>query len=445
MSDLKEIFRDFQTLMGKLFKAIPAEQSVSVQNLYEQVWTASLEGEDWMWLIDLYVDEASGSISALFAKEGKLFMSPVSLSDSGATLGEMTQVKEVFEPVVNSIRVRQSVDGTSRWFLISSSTVLNRSGYFNTKELFDKFVEQSESGKNPYATFYHLEEVMKLGSVDWIAREGNLLLMSGLFDDSELGRLMKEAIEKDPDYWGSSISFYPYDHKMVKITESISLPAYTDGELIEVSFLPEKEACALLTSAVAQGRNKLMEERILNALKKLTDGDESLLETLVDKIDSANGVITKEGLLHQSTETTEVTEVTEEAAEESAGSGQVEEIVLDESLIKTVVNQLADHPSMNEFRLLSEQRFQDLQQSIESLTRSLEELRTAFGASTTSVDQRLKRMEKPVAELQQQTQNDLPRNSTQRVVVYRPSLQETGEEEKLNPSDLAEQTLSRIR
>ena len=88
-----------------------------------------------------------------------------------------------------------------------------------------------------------------MGMTDWVARDGNLLLASGLFDkDSKIAECMQRAYDDNPEYWGASISFWPLDGHMEQIAEGISVPMYTDGEFEEISILAEKDANCLFTA-----------------------------------------------------------------------------------------------------------------------------------------------------------------------------------------------------
>lgn len=244
-----EIFDSIRDISSKLFHRLK-EESVSIPNLYEQVWSKLMELPEWTWLLDLYVDESNNQIFAIVSKEGLIYRAEVTLRNDGIDLGELIQVKEVFEPVSNKLLIRRQADGLTRWFLIASSSVLNRSASIDSSKLFDNLIKRSyDSNKFPYLTYYHLGETLKMGMTDWVARDGNLLLASGLFDkDSKIAECMQRAYDDNPEYWGASISFWPLDGHMEQIAEGISVPMYTDGEFEEISILAEKDANCLFTA-----------------------------------------------------------------------------------------------------------------------------------------------------------------------------------------------------
>jgi len=471
MADMRSIFNSLRDVLGQVFKELPEnepikvpnDQSVSIQNLYEQVWNASMTSEEWMWLIDLYVDESSGTISALFAKEGKLFMAPVTLDVDGAILGEMIQVVEIFEPVKNTFRIKQMKDGSVRWFLLASSTVLNRMGYFNTKSLFDNMNKRAQdTGEYPYLTFYHLGESMKMGTTDWVARDDNILLASGVYyDDDWLADVVRKAQEREPEYWGSSISFWPYEKEKITVSEGVTLDAYTDGEYEEISILPEQDACALLTAMISQRKvESAMDARVKDALSKLADGDEELLDKLIERSDSANAKIQNEGLLHQSSSGSKpeivapVVTITQESesssveepsqdSEPAQTSDQTREVEIDDSLVDTIVERLVNDPRIS-------QSIEDLRTSYDSLNQSLLDFQTAISEridqlslTLTSTDQRIKVLEKPVEEIKKEVVQNLSRGQTRTRVVVRPSEQNANV--KKDSRSIAEETLQNIR
>jgi hypothetical protein len=448
MADLRSVFVNLQGILRDLFTNLPQEQSLGLQQLYEQVWNASADSEDWMWLVDLYIDERNGSISALFAKDGKLFMSPVTIADTGAVLGQLQEVKTEFQPIANSIRVHQGLNGEpDRWFLIASSTVLNRMGYFNSQELFDNLIKHSvDTGKYPYLTFMHLGEAMKMGMTDWVARDGNIMLASGTFEDNEIARLMKQAWIAEPDYWGSSISFWPSAHRMLTIAEGIDIPVYTDGDFEEISTLPELDACCLMTAMVAQRKVKQgMDKRVEDALLKLAGGDAHIFEDLKAKVDGANTQIQTEGLLHQAAspadDTTPVVEPVVTASVVEPADRAQQELVLDESLTLKIVEQLASHPSVLQTFAASEVRLAAMEQS-------LTEIQAKLDGFLVKTDQRLAVIETPVAQQVDETLKNLSRSQLKPKVVYRPSEQTPDPAtpaHKQSAAEIAEQTLANIK
>lgn len=456
-SKLAQIWLHLQEIARDLFPMLKKEQSMSMSNIFEQIWLSTMEMDERNFLIDLYVDESSGSISALFAREGKLFLAPVSVSDSGASLGEMIQVKEVFEPVKDSFRVIQTATET-RWFLVSSSTVLNRMGYFNTKELFDKLVQRCEqTGKYPYLTFMHLGPVLQMGMTDWVARDGNLLLASGTFDGSENARLMQKAYSDDPEYWGSSISFWPLKSETVEISRGVTLPAYKDGILEEISICPESDACCLLTSLVSQRKvNQTMDPRTLEALKKLVGSDEEKLADLVQRVDGANEKIVTEGLLHQTTseETPEHVEETSEVEKapvaEPAPETQEEEkeapvIEIDDALVAQIVEQLTAHPAITGALKAQAEQLDSIQQSIADLQSSLTKSQSEYSAEVQTLSQRVEKIEAPEKVKQADWLAGLSRSQVAPKATYRPSQQEPVTQTAPSAAEIAESTLANIK
>jgi hypothetical protein len=457
---LKEIFSAIGKLGGQLFQNRKLKkESVSFSNLYEMVWTATWDLQDWFWLVDLYVEETTGELFALFAKEGLLYKAPITVETSKISIGEIVQVQEVFNPVQNGLMIRNQADGTSRWFLISSSSVLNRSASIDSTQLFDNLVKRcQDTGKYPYLTYYHLGAPLKMGTTDWVARDGNLLLSSGTFEkDNKIAECMKEAYEKDPSYWGASIAFWPYKGQMEPIAEGISVPMYTDGEFEEISILAEEHANCLFTSLYSNGKVTHMRDDLVKQINVLTGGNKELTDKIVSAVDSTNEDIQKNGLITRqapdidpatppaetppgSTTAPASPPASSEVSPTEPATSKVVEV--DDELVKDIVQQMVKEPIVSE----ALKPIANLTQSIEDFKKSFEtrmaSLETQSSETKSSIEGRLQKLELDDKAKKEEWEKNLPRSPAVKIQYRAKAGSEL--EEKPSPAEIAAQTLEKL-
>lgn len=473
MGLLAEVYETVKTLAQKLFPILEKKkQSTSLQNVYEQVFYAGIEADMWMWLVDLFVNESTGAISAIFSLEGLIYQAPVTVAADHVTIGALTQVTTEFRPVGGSpdtsgqtpVSTEAGMMGYSkfvvhqatekepaRWFLISSSTVLNRNAQMNARSLFDDLAAQdlTGAGEHPavYLDFFHIGEATNMGTVDWVGRDENLLIASGLFNDGLMAECMQKAWTDDPDYWGSSISFWPLEGKMVEIADGISVPGYTHGYLDSITMLPEKDACCLMTALQVKGK-VTMQKEIEDALKKLAGGDEALFSKLETQVNSANDKIVTEGLIHLSASLTApaVPEVPAVIVEVPAPVvAEMPEFELSDEAVTRIVQMVTEHPTFTEAMGASAKTLQSVTDQFTVLNQAVAELKGLVQISTTSVEQRFSKLEKPLEDHVQQVINDMPRNAgATKVVLHRPSI-ESVKVEKKAAAEIAAETLANLK
>lgn len=273
------------------------DRAMSMSLMSEQIWTEIMESNYYAWPIDLYVD--GGNIFAIVTAEGKLYQVPVSLDEASqeVTLGEWVQVIEEFVPIPRSLRVTRQTDGRARWTSIASTAILNRMGEIDAMELFDDMIARVAEEGYPYLTFFHTDEVLKMGECDFLARDGVVYVASGLFDDTELGRQAAAGIEADPDYWGISIGFLPSEPpEMAEVMPGVKIPVYKRGVHKELSILPEQMAAAWFTTVNCMEVNRMKKE-IAEALRKLIGNEEA--EKWVTKVDGVNRAAEEDGMIRR--------------------------------------------------------------------------------------------------------------------------------------------------
>jgi len=291
------LLNTFQSAIDALFPQraqFENQRAISGQSLVEQVNIQLVAKDEYAFIHDLYFDD-SGALFAIASSQGKLYRVNIQIGDNTVTLGEWVEVVIEFPPVASGeetppaaeteepetqsrMVIRQQPDGRYRWISISCSSVLNRTGEIDSRELFDRFIQHAqESGKYPIRQFYHAGEKFRTGQCDFIGRDGYLLITSGIYDDTELARREVAARLKDPDYWGESIGFKILANPvMITIEAGIQLPVYTDGVFEEISTLPETRAASWMTATpTVKEVTRMLSKAQMEQFIKLFDGDET--------------------------------------------------------------------------------------------------------------------------------------------------------------------------
>jgi hypothetical protein len=431
------------------------------------------------FMIDLYYDK--GSFFALTTVDGKLYRQNLIVAGDTVVLGTANEIDlDQYRSKLkrNRISVHRQADGSYRWMVIAATAVINRMGEIDSTELFDNFIRHIEKGESsyPYLTFFHMKEKMRMGTADFIDRDGVCLIVSGLFDDSKLAKYAARALADDPDYWGISIGFLGAEPKNEVIAEGIEVPVYRDGVIHELSLLPEIEAAAWFTKNTKPMEVNRMKERIMDALKKLVGGDEAAVAELAQAVDGVNERVANENLVSRSADeasqgagvtdapiaeakTEPKTEIppAEGEAEKvdrsgkadpvNGESGTVQEVVIDDETMGKIVAALAQSEQIVELRRSYEaekQRSADLEAQVADLTKTV-----------ASLTKRVETLSKGEEAKKREYQQDMPARRKLHV-TYRPSGKPTGnvgEEVARNSEgiddvsyqDIADDTLSRFK
>lgn len=306
---------------------LAAVRAVALNDVFKQVLDQGYEKYPGAWLNDLYED--NGAMFAVFAQDGKLYRSPVTIDNGTATLGEWVQVLVEFADVPGGgepeakppygdgmylsksgrVRTRTNIirqaDGKVRWLSVSCTAVLNRVGEIDSTELFKSFEKNfnaRQAGDAPVLrNFFHAGEPFRVGVCDYVAADGYCFITSGLFDDSDIARAEISAREKNPDYWGESIEYTPTsDPVMLRVGDGIAIPTYNAGIFTGVATLPEDKAAALFTTTYQEVIRMLNQDQ-MTALVSLFGGDEKAAkEWLESNPDALNRMIPKAGLIARS-------------------------------------------------------------------------------------------------------------------------------------------------
>jgi hypothetical protein len=332
--------------------------------------------------------------------------------------------------------------------------------------LFDNLIQRCEStGKYPYVTFFHLEEAFKMGMVDWVGRSDNLMLASGIFDETEIAQAMIEAIESDPEYWGSSICYWPIERMKVEVIPGIEIPVYVDGEFEEISILPEQEANCLFTSLKMEGMGKVsvMEQRLIDAILKLAGGNKALADELVERADKINFSIEDKKLITQATESIQppaeepvIVTVSDPVAEELEVPAPADEstpnetkdvIEITEEMMSLITESAIASPKFGEKVKEAVDEASD-KEVLPQLRQALDELKASYDLTVLDLKTRLESLEKSDTSKKTEWLADLPKNAASKTtVIVRPSQKhsKSDKDEKESLAAIAEETLSKVR
>jgi len=241
--------------------------------------------------LDIYFDK--GRMFVLATGDGRLYRFAVNVKNGNVSLSERTEITE--ERATQSFQIIRE-NGKVRWLAIAASSVLNRSGEIDSTKLFDSFVDFIDrSGIYPVLDFFHTRDEVRLGQSDFVARDGNLYISAGTFDDTEIARAAIETLEKTPDDWGLSISYLKTQEPvMTRVADGIDIPVYTEGINDFISVLPKTRACNLFTVIGTQGVERMKKE-VFDALVSLVGPERA--KTFSANVDQTNRVIDEQRLI----------------------------------------------------------------------------------------------------------------------------------------------------
>jgi len=351
----------FYTMLKDFFSSTE-KRAMSLDDLLYGLYDDVYERSPMAYINGFYVND--GKLFTVIADNGKLFKAGITLEGQEANLDEEweevvidftprsglehEQIREIIENKNKEYtQIMRQDNGRWRWVSISCSAVLNRVGAIDSRELMNSFIHAIDAGAEyPYRDFFHLGEQFRTGQADYIAREGYLLITSGLYDeDNELAELEIAARNKDPEYWGDSIEFITAENpELVEVMDGVEIPVYNSGVLRAISTLPEKDAAALFTSQTNLEEVTRMNDREFAAFKKLFGDDEEKARAFLDRtVDPTNRQIEGDNFVARTSEEPEVEPVTEtpvepvEAVEDEVpvetegGNEVVTELELDEA------------------------------------------------------------------------------------------------------------------
>lgn len=339
-------------------------QAKSLSEIYydicEMIYLMDMAEDTYTHIVDFYIDDESKEMFVIVAQNGRLYKIPVGVFGGNVALGvDKYELDLNPERQQRSLTIFRQANGHYRWLSIAGTTALNRSGEIDSKELFDSFIEHiNKTGEYPILNFYHQGDNSRLGIADYVARDENVYIASGIFDDNEFGRAAAKGIENKPDYWGNSIEFMAYEGDVARFVTNdnvkISIPVYTRGINTAISILPESVAAAWGTTHMSTNGGLIMNKVTKDALTELL-GDPELVENFEDVVDGVNQEI-NERMIHRSTEETVEEEVEDSTVENETVEDETveedeteQEIVLDENFVNDLLPDLVDNETFQSY------------------------------------------------------------------------------------------------
>jgi hypothetical protein len=390
-------------------------QKLVYDSVIEQVGEAG-----WAWVTDVYHDNG-GEMFAVVAMDGKLHRVPVTYDNDAVTLGDWQEVVMEFRPAGERSRfsIQRTAEGRFRWFGVSCSSVLNRVGEIDSRDLFDSLIANAEeTGEYAYRCFYHMKEQFRTGQCDFLARDGNMLVTSGLYDDSDLGRAEVAARTAEPEAWGDSISYYATSApEMVEVGDGISIPVYRAGILEEITTAPELDVAALYTGGAVLEERTMLKGKALEAFVALWGGDEAKATTwLEENVDEANRTIDDKGQIARTEGQAPAPPVEPPAQPETPPTVELDEGALAE-MARSIVNATAFQESL---AALIARQLEPLGARIDSATRAIQEMSGRHTKAVKALEDRLAPLEEDEDEKKRAWQADLPAKPAALRVTYRP-------------------------
>lgn len=262
-------------------------RAISLDMLYSQVMqmvyamqpqTPEAPAEQWISPMGIYRE--GDELFLVCARGGKLWKQGINIADDDTiTFDTPTQVQETFTPVTR-LSITRDESGKPRWIATVATAVLNRVGEIDSKALFDSFIDHArKTGEYPVYDVMHYENALRIGVADFVAREGIAYMATGTFDDNEFAQAAARGLEKEPDYWGHSISYLKQGEPEILRVGDVSIPVFTKGINRFISVCPRSRAANLFTDAAVQ-----------RGVKNMTDEEKKILAQLVGEEQAARKI-----------------------------------------------------------------------------------------------------------------------------------------------------------
>lgn len=413
------------------------ERALSSGQLWSMIYEFLDDRYGWdYWPMDIYYD-ATGMPFCVVAAGGKLYRYSIMIDGNEAALGEEIPVSQEFVPTARTTTtIRRQTDGKYRWFSVSASSVLNRVGEIDSRELFDSFVTHAEeTGEYPIRQFFHAGTAFRTGQADFLVRDENLYITSGIYDDTEIAQREVAARQKEPDYWGDSIGYLPTDKaELFEIAEGVTIPVYKRGINKEISTLPEESAANLFTAnteVLEVRRAMALDKRQKEAFVKLFDGNEDEADAWLDEhAEARNRAIQEEGMITR---------------DDGEPEEEVQEVILPEVEVELDDEDIARALEQSEPIQQLITGLQELTTAIEGDRQESQQRQSELATTLEGLVTRIEALEADDATKQREWQQNQPRRFQAPVKhIIRPRVARAAEEEEESESfaDKAAQTLA---
>jgi hypothetical protein len=424
-SALQKLWTQVRRAFEAADKELPPDDDVERALSWGDIWSQTAQALDadptlgplWPWINDMYQEE--DRTVAIVSAGGKLYRVPVMVNGTTVEIGTPEEVEITFTPAQRqAFTIVRQADGSHRWFAITETAVLLRVGEIDSKALFDSFIAHAEAtGEYPTLRFFH-DERIEFGQADWLAREENCYLASGVFDEEHpVAQAFIDALEKGRGTWGTSNGFTPTaEPEMLEIAEGVTIPVYNAGVHREISILPEESAASWFTTITAKGVTR-MRDKVKEALETLF-GDPNAASEFIEQVDRTNREIEERGLITRDAEEptteddnpTDGEDTTEETTEETRAAD--EEITVDDAAIERIAAHVVSRFTA---------QIDELRAMIEGLPKPEPVDLTPVREAIDALSVRLTALERTDDEKKREWMADLPAR-TRTKVSYRPSV-----------------------
>lgn len=347
----------------------------------------------------------------------------------------LSPVDEPETPLSRTV-LRQTQDGKYRWLSVSATSTLNRVNEIDSRELFDSFKAIADAtGKYPKRDFMHLGllgEQFVTGECDFMARDGNVFITAGVYNDSELAKMEIESRMENPEYWGDSIAYQSLENPDVLIMgapdeeDENSILIFKEGVIRFISTVPEMFAASHFTrghiNMEVDRMWKDLDEATRTAFLKIFKEDEDAAQEWWNaNPDAINRAIEESGMLTRSVEPEGAEPEPEPAHEnqEEEPPAVEREVELDDEMLKMIAE-----------KAVASEAFTGL---FSPITDRLDAFQAALDKLTNGVNSRLQELEKSEDEKERKYLEDLPRRELVRP-TYRPRVANAPETENESES-----------
>lgn len=330
------------------------------------------------------------------------------------------------------VEVKRQEDGRYRWFSVSATSAINRVSEIDSRELFDTMIGIAQmTGKYPERDFMHLGdhgELFRVGQTDFMARDGNVLITSGLYyENNELAEMEIQARKRNPDFWGDSIHYIPLERPEVeKIGDSV-IPVWRTGKIKFVSTVPRSIAASqFVTGEVYQEGKRMLNDMEFGAFVSLMGDEDAAKAWLKRNADGINQLIDDEEIVTRAVDEgevesepevqvkqEEVVEEVERVENQPEPETEVEVVEIGEEVVEAVVQRVVDSEAINAL-------FHRLEERLEAVDHAIANLGVLAEKERSKLAVRLETLERDDDDKFVEMLDDMPRK--QRVTVgYRPS------------------------
>ena len=323
------------------------------------------------------------------------------------------------------VEVKRQKDGRYRWFSISATTAINKDGEIDSRELFDTMVAVARmTNVYPKRDFMHLGDMgeqFHVGQTDFMARDGNTLITSGLYFDNDLATMEIQARQRNPDFWGDSIHFIPLDHPEVEEIGDSAVPIWRVGKIKFVSTVPRSIASSLFVTGEVKEAKRMLQKMELEAFVSLFGDENAARSWLEANADGINRLIEDEAIITRSVDEVEETVVPEVEAEpevevaraETAPEPEVDVVEIGDEVVETIVQRVAESKAITAL-------FHKLDEQLEAVNQAIAVLGVLTEKERGKLSARLAELEKEDELKFVEMLDDMPRKR-QVSVAFRPS------------------------